>query len=71
MRNIYTVGCVAQARDFINNNVYVLLGAGAGLLVFQLLGVILSASMAVGVRKEKQLAHLLKKRDKYRLQNLH
>jgi hypothetical protein len=68
--NIYTAGCVPQARSFINSNLYVILGAGAGLLVFQLLGVILSASLAVGVRKEKQIAKSLKKSDNYKLQKV-
>ena len=62
LRNIYTDGCVAQARSFINSNLYVILGAGGGLLVFQLLSIVLSASLAVGVRKEKALARSLKKR---------
>ena len=66
---IYTVGCVTQARNFVNGNIYVILGAGAGLLVFQLLGVILSASLAVGVRKEKELARSLKK-NSYQLRHL-
>ena len=71
MKNIYTDGCIAQARSFINSNVYVILGAGAGLLVFQLLAVILSASLAVGVRKEKQFANSLKKSaENYKLHKL-
>ena len=59
MRNIHTTGCVVQARNFINSNLYIILGSGAGLLVFQLLGVVLSASLAVGIRKEKQFAQAL------------
>ena len=72
--NIHTVGCVDQARNFINGNLYVIFGAGGGLLVFQLLAVILSASLAAGVWKEKKLAQAIKKsnklKDKYRLQKL-
>ena len=69
MKNIHTVGCVTEARTFINNNLYIILGTVGGLLVFQILAVILSACLAVGVRREKALKRSLKKSE-YQPRNL-
>ena len=59
---IHTTGCIAQARAFVNSNIYIIIGAGCGLLVFQVLGVVMSLSLAAGVKKEKDYAKILKKR---------
>lgn len=51
---IRTVGCVSEARAFINGNLVVIFGTGGGVLVFQLLGLMMSATLAITIKKEKQ-----------------
>lgn len=58
--DIHQTGCLNQARNFVNNNLVVILGAGGGLLVFQIFGFMLSISLAVIVRREKAQAKALK-----------
>ena len=65
---IHSTGCMEQARSFVNNNLVVILGAGGGLLVFQIFGLILSVALAITVRREKAQAKAIK--ESQRKQNL-
>ena len=58
---IHSTGCLEQVRKFVNNNLVVILGAGGGLLVFQIFGLILSVSLSVIVRREKVQVKALNK----------
>ena len=57
---IHQTGCLEQARNFVNNNLVVILGVGGGLLIFQILGFILSISLTVTIKMEKTQAKALK-----------
>ena len=61
---IHTTGCVEQAQSFVNSNLVIILGAGGGLLVFQIVGLILSIALAVSIGKEKAYARELKESQK-------
>ena len=50
---IHLTGCLEQARNFVNNNLVIILGTGGGLLVFQIFGLVLSVALAVTIRREK------------------
>ena len=50
---------------FVNSNLYVILGAGGGLLVFEVIGFVLSTTLAAMVKKDKDTAETLKKQNRY------
>ncbi len=55
MRDIYTQGCFATVQSLARNNLYVVGGVGLGLLVFQIVNVMLAASLASDIHKEKKI----------------
>ena len=61
--SIYTVGCVPQLESLITTYLYYIAGVGIGLLVFQLVNILLTAGLAVDVRKEQKAIGLIKKRN--------
>ena len=60
---IHTIGCLMQLEALIQTYLYYIAGVGIGLLVFQLLNVLLTAGLAVDVRKEQKAIGILKKRN--------
>ena len=64
MEGIYTEGCFSKVQRLINSNLYVALGVGIGLLVFQIFCVLLASGLAVDVHREKKLAKAFKKQEK-------
>ena len=62
MQGIYTQGCLTRVRDLIDDNIIVIAGVGIGLLVFQVVNVMLSVSLAVDVRREVRIFKAYKKR---------
>ena len=54
LMGIYDTGCITQARNFVNSNLYIILGTGGGLLVFQVICVVLAACLASAVQWEKK-----------------
>lgn len=63
-QGIHTVGCLSAIQELINSNLYVALGVGIGLLVFQILCVLLASGLAVDVHREKKFAKAIKKQEK-------
>ena len=63
--DIYQIGCVPQARNFVNSNLYIILGTGGGLLVFEFIGLFLSITLAVMIKKERDLARTLTRQNRY------
>lgn len=61
---IFDVGCFTKTQNLINSNLYIALGVGIGLLVFQILCVLLASGLAVDVHREKKLAKTIKKQQK-------
>ena len=61
---IYTDGCLSKIQNLISSNLYVALGVGIGLLVFQILCVLLASGLAVDVHREKKIAKAIKQREK-------
>ena len=64
MQGIHTDGCIDRIRQVINSNLYVALGVGIGLLVFQILCVLLASGLAVDVHREKKFAKAIKKQER-------
>lgn len=63
-RGIYETGCVARTEEFIQQYLYVILGVGIGLLVFQLVNILLASGLAVDVHREKQVMKAHSKQQK-------
>lgn len=63
-QDIYTEGCFSKVQRLINSNLYVALGVGIGLLVFQILCVLLASGLAVDVHREKKVAKAIKRQEK-------
>ena len=64
MQGIYTDGCINRLQEIINSNLYLALGIGIGLLVFQILCVLLASGLAVDVYREKKFAKAIKKQER-------
>ena len=60
---IYTTGCLTQLENLVQAYLYYIAGVGIGLLVFQLINILLTAGLAVDVRKEQKAIGILKKRN--------
>ena len=63
LQEIYTEGCIASLETFIQRYLYYIAGVGIGLLVFQLINIMLTAGLAIDVRKEQKALKILKERD--------
>lgn len=46
---------MAAAESFIQMYLYVILGVGVGLLVFQIINILLSSGLAVDIHREKKV----------------
>lgn len=64
LQGIHAKGCIERIRELINTNLYVALGVGIGLLVFQILCVLLASGLAVDVHREKKFAKAIKKQER-------
>ena len=63
LTGIYTTGCLTQLENLVQAYLYYIAGVGIGLLVFQLINILLTAGLAVDVRKEQKAIGILKKRN--------
>ncbi|XP_003388341.1 PREDICTED: tetraspanin-14-like [Amphimedon queenslandica] len=63
LQEIYTEGCIVGLENFIQRYLYYIAGVGIGLLVFQLINIMLTAGLAIDVRKEQKALKLLKERE--------
>ena len=70
MMGIYLSGCFTEGRNLVQANLYVFLGVGIGLLVFQLINIMLATGLAVDVNKEKKILKAQKKLKKQQDENV-
>ena len=61
MKDIYLTGCFSAVQNLVRSNLYVVGGVGLGLLIFQVANVMLAASLASDIHKEKKIIKAQKK----------
>jgi len=71
MRDIYTTGCFSAVRNLVQSNLYIVGGVGLGLLVFQAINVLLAATLASDIHKEKKIIKAQKKLKKEQEEGTH
>ena len=70
LQGIHTTGCIEGIRNVVNSNLYLALGVGIGLLVFQILCVLLASGLAVDVHREKKFAKAIKRQERMEQDNI-
>ena len=61
MQGIYTTGCVPAFEKLFQQYLYYVAGVGIGILVFQLVNIMLTAGLAIDVRKEQKAMKQIKR----------